>query len=125
MAQDQPLLSAAAALHFKDVIVKLTGNNNDIRREAEAYYNDLKTRSPEQLVLSLLHFVLSEDDVAVRVMCAVMLRQELGQPKRDNPWTWTFLSPQVFFLSHIFYLRNPLSYSLFETDATTNQAIVT
>jgi len=90
------LLPPDAAQQFKELISKLNGNDNALRREAEAIYNETKTRAPEQLVLSLAHIALNDADVAARLLCAVMLRQELSRPKtEEDGHTWNALSPQT------------------------------
>jgi importin-5 len=93
MDPSSPILNPAVAAQFRDLVSRLMSSDNVVRAEAEKVYEQMKEQAPEQLVLSLLHLSMADSDQTVRVMSAIMLRQEIAMHKEG--WIWPSLTPQT------------------------------
>jgi hypothetical protein len=95
-------LSEIEAQHFLELAQRLLSNDNDVRGQAEQAFQGLKENSPEKAMLSLLHILTFSNDIPARIMCAVLLRQEVMVPCDDegHTWLWLSLAPEVLGIPH-------------------------
>ena len=80
---------------FRHLVSRLLETDNNVRREAEQYYNETKSSFPAQLLLSLLQLATGhEERIEARLLCCVMLRQELAYVTTED-WVWPNISFEV------------------------------
>jgi hypothetical protein len=90
------LVPPEAIQQFQGVITQLLSHDNDLRGAAEQRYNETKGNYPDQLLVSLLHLAACAPELPVRIMCAVMFRQEVLIPTtEDAPWLWRTAAPET------------------------------
>ncbi|XP_059628773.1 uncharacterized protein LOC132271419 [Cornus florida] len=75
---------------FETLISHLMSSSNEVRSQAEIFFNLCKQTDPNSLALKLAQLLQSSPQVEGRAMSAILLRKQLT---RDDSYIWPRLSP--------------------------------